>query len=86
MDGGMHGADACCLRRSTRQACHRRGRRRLSTTPIPILGSKTARKCGAADVALHAAAFRQACLPPWLNHVKTRCALFDEIVIFFRNR
>jgi hypothetical protein len=56
MDGGMHGADACCLRRSTRQACHRRGRRRLSTTPIPILGSKTARQCGAADVALHAAA------------------------------
>ena len=35
---------------------------------------------------LHAAAFRQACLPPWLNHVKTHCALFDEIVIFFRNR
>jgi hypothetical protein len=30
--------------------------------------------------------FRQACLAPWLNHVKTRCALFDGIVIFFRNR
>src|SRR5258708_38797647 len=28
----------------------------------------------------------KACLPPWLNHVKTRGALFDGIVIFFRNR
>src|SRR5258707_1447374 len=30
--------------------------------------------------------FDKACLPPWLNHVKTRGALFDGIVIFFRNR
>ncbi len=95
LESSVHGGGECTRLAPThaasgaapdKPAANRRGRRRLQPRLSPFRARKPHSRAVRLMSPFMQPPFDNACLPPWLNHVKTRGALFDGIVIFFRNR